>query len=279
MGFRGRQHPGTPGRGDQMRVQCASLVLGAVAAAGVAAPAGAQFLPVLTFEGPDLQAPDDGGEGLGVNNGGVLSPTGATQGTTALFFNDTSTGGATYFDIGTVNGDPVPPNSPERLNNYTAIRDAALAAEAGQPVTFEFDVTYDASGMTATTFFQLGVFINSNNGFDFCAFGDLNQGNIGPGGDFPQPGNQAAQGVTFTVLDPANLVNDFVGALRFSIPVGPGKPLELGTGLPPDGAFDFAQLGFNRNGTAGVGTLDISFDRAGFNIVPEPASLGVVGLA
>lgn len=260
------------------RLTCAALA-GAVGAFALAsAPAQAQFIPVLTFEGPDLQPPDDGGEGLGVNNGGVLSPTGATEGTTAFFFDNSSTGGATYFDIGTVNGDPVPPNSPERFNNWAAIRDAALAAEAGQPVTFEFDVTYDASAMTGQTFFQLGVFINSNNGFDFCAFGDLNQGNIGPGGNFPQPGNQAAQGVTFTVLDPADLVTDFVGALRFSIPAGPGMPLSFGTGNPPDGAFDFAQLGFNRNGNAGVGPLDISFDRAGFNVVPEPAGAGVLAL-
>jgi hypothetical protein len=257
-------------------MRLASLALGAAAVVGAASAAQAQFTPLLTFEGPDLQAPNDGGEGLGTNNGGVLSPTGATEGTTALFFDNTSTGGATYFDIGTVNGDPVPPNNPERQNNWAVIRDAALAAEAGQDVRLQFDVTYDASAMTATTFFQLGVFANSNNGFDFCAFGDLNQGNIGPGGDFPQPGNQAAQGVTFTVLDPANLTTDFVGALRFSVPVGPGKPLELGTGLPPDGAFDFAQLGFNRNGNAGVGTLDISFDRVGFNVVPEPASAGGV---
>jgi MprA protease rhombosortase-interaction domain-containing protein len=264
----------------RLSYRCAAAMGAAAAWLGVASSdAQAQFIPLLTFEGPDLQAPDDGGEGLGVNNGGVLSPTGATEGTTAFFFNDTSTGGATYFDIGTVNGDPVPPNSPERFNNWAVVRDAALAAEAGQDVTLEFDVTYDASGMTGTTFFQLGVFINSNNGFDFVAFGDLNQGNIGPGGDFPQPGNQAAQGVTFTVLDPADFVNDFVGQLRFSVPAGPGKPLELGTGLPPDGAFDFAQFGFNRNGTAGVGPLDIAFDRVGFNIVPEPATAGLLAVA
>jgi hypothetical protein len=260
-----------------MRMRFASLVLGAAAVVGAASAAQAQFIPVLTFEGPDLQAPDDGGEGLGTNNGGVLSSTGATEGTTALFFHNSGTAGATYFDIGTVNGDPVPPNSQERFNNWAAIRDAALAAEAGKTVTLDFDVTYDASAMTGTTFFQLGVFINSNNGFDSAAFGDINQGNIGPGGNFPQPGNDP--NVTFEVIDPANLTTDFVGTLRFHIPAGPGKTLNFGTGTPPDGAFDFAQFGFNRNGAAGVGTLDISFDRVGFNVAPEPATVGLLAVA
>ena len=260
-----------------MRLCLTCVTLVAAAMLGVAGPAEAQFVPVLTFEGPDLDGGPDGGEGLGVNNGGVLGGFGATEGTTALFFDNSSTAGATYFDIGTVNGDPVPPNSQERQNNWSAIRQAALAAESGQTVTLEFDVTYDASAMFGTTFFQLGVFINSNNGFDGVWFGGLNQGNIGPGGDFPQPGNEAGAGVTWTVLDPANLTTDFVGALRFSVPAGPGKPLDFGTGNPPDGAFDFAQLGFNRNGNGGVGTLDIAFDRVGFNIVPEPATVGLLG--
>ena len=265
-----------------MRVRCASAVLGAVAVAGVAAPANAQFLPVLTFEGPDLVAPNDGGEGIGANaGGGVVSPTGATEGASAFFFDNSPSANGVYFDIGTVNGNPADPaggGHAERLLNYNAIAAASAAAEAGSPVFLEFDVTYDATGVAAAGFFQLGVFINSNNGFDGVWFGGLNQGNIGPGGDFPQPGGEA--GVTWTVLDPADLVTDFVGALRFSVPTGPGMPLELGSGMPPDGAFDFAQLGFNRN-SGYQGTLDISFDRVGFNIVPEPASLvlGLAGLA
>lgn len=263
------------------RLTCATLA-GVGGAFALAVPAQAQFLPLLTFEGPDLVAPNDGGEGIGANpGGGVLSAFGATEGTTAFFFDNSPSANAVYFDIGTVNGNPADPaggGHAERLANYNVIRDAALAAEAGQTVNLEFDVTYDATAVAAAGFFQFGVFANSNNGFDGVWFGGLNQGNIGPGGNFPQPGSEAANGVTFTILDPADLVTDFVGAVRFSVPVGPGKALELGTGLPPDGAFDFAQLGFNRN-SGYQGTLDIAVDRVGFNIVPEPAAMGVLALA
>ena len=254
-----------------MRLRNTTSTLAAAAMFGLAASAHAELRPVLTFEGPDLQAPNDGGEGLGLNNGGVVSPIGATEGSSALFFNDIPTGPlGNYFDIATVNGNTAQPEAgghPERLANYQAIRDAALAAEAGIPVFLEFDVSYDATNVHTFTFFQLGVFINSDNGFDWCAFGDLNQGNIGPGGNFPQPGNQSGEGVTFTVLDPANFTTDFAGAVRFSVPAGPNKPLNFGTGDPPDGVFNFAQLGFGRNSNSGAGTIDLSFDRVFFNIV------------
>jgi hypothetical protein len=233
------------------------------------------FVPLLTFEGPDLVAPNDGGEGIGANaGGGVVSAVGATEGLSAFFFDNSPSANAVYFDLGTVNNNLADPNGgghAERLANYNAIATASAAAEAGTPVFLEFDVRYDASAVTAAGFFQLGVFANSNNGFDGVWFGGLNQGNMGPGGDFPQAGSEAGAGVTFTVLDPADLVTDFVGALRFSVPVGLGKALELGSGNPPDGQFDFAQLGFNRN-SGYTGTLDISFDRVGFRIVPEPGA-------
>jgi hypothetical protein len=253
--------------------------LAAGAMLGIAATAQGQTIPVLTFEGPDLVAPNDGGEGLGVNNGGVVSPTGATEGANALFFDNSLSANALYFDIGTVNGNPLDPNGgghAERLANYNAIAAASALAESGTPVFLEFDVSYDATGVTGAGFFQLGVFANSNNGFDGVWFGGLNQGNIGPGGDFPQPGGEAGNGVTFTILDPADFINDHVGAIRFSVPVGLGKALELGSGNPPDGIFDFAQMGFNRN-SGYTGTLDISFDRIGFT--PEPATAGVLAFA
>jgi hypothetical protein len=246
-----------------------SLVAGAVL--GLAASAQAEFVPLLTFEGPDTVGPADGGEGLGVNNGGVVGAFGATEGTSALVFNDTIATNGVWFDIGTINGNPADPNGgghAERLANFLVCQQAGLAGENGSSVTLEFDFTYDATGMTEQTFFQVGTAINSNNGFDGCWFGGLNQGNIGPGGNFPQPGNEAGAGATFTILDPADLVTDFVGAIRFSIPTGPGKVLEFGTGIPPDGVFDFAQLLFNRNGAGVGGTFDVAFDRVGFNIIP-----------
>jgi hypothetical protein len=251
-------------------------VLGAAALLGMSASqAHAQFLPLLTFEGPDLVAPNDGGEGIGANaGGGVVSSFGATEGSNAFFFDNVPSGNSIMFDIGTVNGNVADPSGgghAERLQNYNVIAAASTAAEAGQTVTLEFDVTYDATGVTGAGFLQLGVFANSNDGFDGVWFGGLNQGNIGPGGDFPQAGSEA----TFTILDPANLTTDFVGTVRFSVPFGNGKALDVGSGHPPDGAFDFAQLGFNRN-SGYTGPLDLSFDRVGFNIAPEPGSASVL---
>ena len=187
-----------------MRLCMMSVSLAAAATLGVAATAQAQFLPLLTFEGPDLVAPNDGGEGIGANaGGGVVSPTGATEGTSAFFFDNSLSGNAVYFDIGTVNGNVLDPNGgghAERLANYNVIAAASAAAEAGSPVFLEFDVSYDATGVTGAGFFQLGVFANSDNGFDGVWFGGLNQGNIGPGGNFPQPGNEAGAGVGWTCL-------------------------------------------------------------------------------
>lgn len=262
-----------------MRTGFTCIVLGAGAALlSMSAPqAQAQFLPLLTFEGPDVVAPNDGGEGIGANaGGGVVSPFGATQGANAFFFDNSPSANAVYFDIGTVNGNVADPNGgghAERLQNYNTIAAASAADEAGTAVTLQFDVTYDATGVTTAGFFQFGVFANSNDGFDGVWFGGLNQGNIGPGGNFPQAGSEP--GVTFTILDPADFVTDMVGAVRFSVPVGNGKALDLGSGHPPDGAFDFAQMGFNRN-SGYTGTLDIAIDNVGFNIVPEPASAGVL---
>jgi hypothetical protein len=259
------------------RIACLALV---VAAVGITASARAEFLPLLTFEGPDLSGNPDGGEGIGANNGGALGTFGATQGTSAwVFQNKVISGSATLFDIGTVNGDPIPPNDPERRNNYLAIAAASEAAKT-QDVFLQFDLTYDASKVTSTGFLQVGVFINSEAGYDQVAFGDLLGGNIGPGGAFPTLGAAgAAGGVTLTVLDPSNYSGgDNLGAVRVSIPVGATKILMLSDGGTP--GFDFAQFGFNVNGAPG-GTVDFGFDNVGFQVgpVPEPASLGCLALA
>jgi hypothetical protein len=258
----------------------AAIAVLAIAASASQASAQA-FLPVLTFEGPDVSGAADGGEGLGVNNGGVLGSFGATEGTTALVFDNALAANQVFFDIGTVNGDPVPPNDPERLANYAVIAAAAAAAEAGQDVKLNFDVTYDASGVTNEGFLQVGVFINSEAGFDALWFGGLVGGNIGFTGTFPTLAPAAAAGgVTMTVLDPSNyLAGDNLGAVRFSIPVGPSEILLLSSGGDP--GFDFAQLGFNRNSGYG-GVVDFAFDNVGFEIIPEPtagAIMVVAGLA
>ena len=74
-----------------------------------------------------------------------------------------------------------------------------------------------------------------------------------------------------TVLDPSNYpAGDSVGAVRFSIPVGPGQALVLGSGGDP--GFDFAQLAFNMNSGYG-GIVDFAFDNIGFEItIREPAA-------
>jgi hypothetical protein len=275
-----------------MRKRFGSIVLGAAALLGAAGSAQAQFLPMATFEGPDLSGTPDGGEGLGTNNGGAIGTFGATEGTSSLFFDNKAAGNQVLFDFGTMNGDPVPPNDPERRNNYLVVAAASQAADPDpggppappQDVFLQFDVTYDASATTTRGFIQLGVSINSEAGFDALWFGGLLNGDLGnpPFGpaDFPQLDPAAAAGgVTMTALDPSNFsTGDFVGAVRVSIPVGPSKILLLGTGGDP--GFDFAQLGFNMNSGYG-GALDLAYDNIGFQIgaVPEPASAGLLASA
>jgi hypothetical protein len=265
-----------------MRNSLAVAALAAVAAFGLGSAAQAQFASVLDFEGPDLSGTPDGGEGIGTNNfGGVVSTFGATQGTQALFFDNVATASNTLFDVGTVNGDPVPPNDPERLNNFLAFQTAAAAITAGTAVRLEFDLTFDATQTTAEQFFQLGVFINSELGYQQLGFGGLLGGNIGGAGTFPTLGPAAtAGGVTLTTLNPSNFAGgDPIGAVRVSIPVGPGTVLPFGDGPDAGVSFDFAQLGFTMNG--GGQLIDLGFDRVGFQIgaVPEPTSLTLLGAA
>jgi hypothetical protein len=263
-----------------MRSRIACLVL-AAAAVGITASARAEFLPFLTFEGPDLSGNPDGGEGIGANNGGALGTFGATDGTSAwVFHNKVVSGAQTLFDIGTVNGNPSPPNDPEQRNNYLVFAAAAEAAKT-QPVFLQFDLSYDATNITTAGFLQPGVIINSEGGFsNSIGFGGLIGGNIGPGGNFPNlPAAAAAKGITMTVLNPSDFTaGDYIGAVRLSIPTGPGQALPLSDGGTP--GFDYAQFGFSINGNP-TGTAEYAFDNVGFQIgpVPEPASAGLVAVA
>jgi hypothetical protein len=148
---------------------------------------------------------------------------------------------------------------------------AATAAEAGQDVRLNFDVTFDAAGVTNEGFLQVGVFVNSEAGFQALWFGGLLEGNIGFTGAFPTLDPAAiAGGVTMTTLDPVSYpAGDNLGAVRVSIPVGPGTIMPIGSGGDP--GFDFAQMGFNMNSGYG-GVVDFSFDNVGFEIIPEPTT-------
>ena len=264
----------TPTARRRAGLAAAAVVAGLAATLGLAAAAGAQTIPLLTFEAD---------EGVGANaGGGVYGPFGATQGVRAFDFNNLASGNRTLFDIGTVNGD-APAGSPQ-LDNYEAFNSLNTALNSGKNGLLEFDLTIDDAGVMgpdATTsgegFLQLGVFINSDAGFKGLGFGDLLGGNIGGVGTFPELGNAAvAGGVTLTILDPVNdAAGDTTFTARVSIPVGPNRILSFGDG--GDGSLDFAQFGFTQNSGYG-GTINLAIDNVVLQ-VPEPTSLGLLGLA
>ena len=216
----------TPTARRRAGLAAAAVVAGLAATLGLAAAAGAQTIPLLTFEAD---------EGVGANaGGGVYGPFGATQGVRAFDFNNLASGNRTLFDIGTVNGD-APAGSPQ-LDNYEAFNSLNTALNSGKNGLLEFDLTIDDAGVMgpdATTsgegFLQLGVFINSDAGFKGLGFGDLLGGNIGGVGTFPELGNAAvAGGVTLTILDPVNdAAGDTTFTARVSIPDRPQPHPEL----------------------------------------------------
>ena len=144
-----------------------------------------------------------------------------------------------------------------------------------------YDYGYDATGVTSTGFFQPGIALNSDFGFSERRFGNLLQGNIGPGGNFPTLNAAAAAGgATLTILDPINYTNDNRGVARIRIPVGTTGNLKLlNMGPGGDTTNNFFQIFFHSQG-GWIGTQDWSLDRVGFDVViiPEPASLGIVGI-
>jgi hypothetical protein len=167
----------------------------------------------------------------------------------------------------------------EQLNNYNAAA-AAAAVLDNTPGAFVFDLGYDASGVFADAFVQIGVVINSDAGFsNSTVFGPLLAGNVGPTGNFPVLGGAAASGATIEVLDPSDFAGgDFKGLIRVSVPIvnGDGDANTLPFGTNGDGVLDFAQVGFGINGSW-PGFLDLSFDNVGFLAVPEPTGLALLG--
>lgn len=211
--------------------------------------------------------------------GGVISSGGldgagfgVTQGNSALVLdNVTQPGGFTL-----INSDYNGFSTGEGLNNYNAAASAAALLNSN-PGTLSFDLGYDASGVFADAFIQIGVVINSDEGFNnSTVFGPLLGGNVGPTGDFPTLGSAGASGATLTVLDPSDFAaGDFLGLIRVEIPTGPGALLPFGDG--GDGSLDFIQLGFGYNG-GWPGFLDLSLDNVGWSVVPEPTSAAIVAI-
>jgi hypothetical protein len=260
-----------------MKMQLGFLSRGLAVCAAMALIAGSALAqPNITYFEFEVN------EGLTTNTyGGANSAAGlgggfgVTQGSSA-FVIDNATAGCCTFLSSSVNG----MSTGEQLNNYNAARTAALLLD-NTPGFFVFDLGYDASGVFSDAFLQIGVVINSDAGFsNSTVFGPLLGGNVGPTGNFPVLGAAAASGATMEVLDPSNFAaGDFRGLIRVSVPIVNGDAnshtLPFGTG--GDGIFDFAQVGFGRNGSW-PGFLDLSFDNVGFLAVPEPGSLSLLAV-
>lgn len=236
-------------------------------------------IEVLTFETVEENEASNifGALNSSVGLDGVNGGLGITEGSQALLINDVPAANSDNFiAYGFSSSD-----TGEAGDNFAAFNAAHAAMESGKEVFLSFDFGFDSSGVTNDFgFFQPGIAVNSDAGFSELRFGNLLEGNIGPAAtSFPTlDSNAATAGVTMEVLDPSNAPDgDPRGLVRVVIPIGHDgtKPLNIGDG--GDGLNDFFQLQFHRQG-GWEGTIDVSFDRVGFIVIPEPSSLILAAL-
>jgi len=259
-------------------MNCRSLRIAALSAAvlsltGVTVMG--QTIPLFTFEineGATLANPH-GGANSTTGLDGAVGGVGITQGAQAFIINDIPPAN----DSTELSYQMSSSGVGEEANNYNAFVSAYNAIVSGFDVYLTYDYGYDATGVTTQGFFQPGIALNSDQGFSERRFGNLLEGNIGPGGNFPiLDAGAAAGGATMTVLDPSNFATgDMRGVIRVRIPVGTAGDLEL-LNIGPGGnaTHDFFQIFFHSQG-GWQGTQDWSIDRVGFDVIPEPASLAI----
>jgi hypothetical protein len=188
----------------------------------------------------------------------VNSNFGATDGSQAMLLDNLTSGFKNDVGVATVNSGPA----------YNGWSQAGTRIAAGDTdVKLEFDFTFD-NGQATPAFAQLAIFVNSTSGgFKQYGTGGFIGGNIG--GGFPSLDAAAVtDGVSMTGAG---------NTRHLAIPLGPTKSLTVGA--PSAGSF--YQVGFKSNGGWG-GTVDWAIDNmrvTGANIVPEPATLGLLGLS
>ena len=124
---------------------------------------------------------------------------------------------------------------------------AAAANPAGYNVSYDYYIDTSTWGAGAGTFFQLGTYINTGNGFYVQDFGTPKEVELS--------GTDVASGLVFSG--------------HVSVNVAVAYP-----GLPP--AQTFFRLGLIENGNGAA--QGAYFDNISVSPIPEPASLALVGL-
>lgn len=236
-------------------------------------------IEVLTFETVEANETSNifGAANSSIGLDGVAGGVGITEGSQALIVNDVPAANSDNF----IAYQFTSADTGEAGANYAAFNAAEAAMDAGLDVFLSFDFGFDSSGVTSSGYFQPGVAVNSDAGFSELRFGKLLEGNIGPTSTtFPTlDATTAAAGVTMEILDPMDSPGgDPRGVVRVVIPIDNdgSKPLNIGDG--GDGVNNFFQFQLHRQG-GWQGTIDVSLDRVGFIVVPEPASLVLAGIA
>jgi hypothetical protein len=254
------------------------IPLSAAVLVATAIAAEAQTIPLLTFEVNEGTPSSNPHAGANSNIGldGVVGGVGITEGANAFVIKNIPSNNSSD-ELGYQVSSS---STGEALNNYNAFVQAYNAIAGGNDVFLTYDYGYDTTNVTNTAFYQPGIALNSDQGFSERRFGNLLQGNIGVGGNFPQlNATAAAGGATMTILDPSTFGTDNRGVIRMRIPVGTaGNSKLLNIGPGGDSVNDFFQIFFHSQG-GWQGTMDLAIDRVGFDVVPipEPATIAMIG--
>ncbi len=180
---------------------------------------------------------------LAVDASIVQSSFGATHGSSALLIDNITPG----YKNTLTRSDNFGPATAGMVEAYNAFNSAASVVAAGRTPKLEFDLTWDFSQVTLSSWFQLGMVLNSQAGWQEYNVGQLVVGNTDISAPTPVGLGAVAEndGVTITSLGPSSA--------RLAIPFGPTKTINL---VPNSTYYD---IWFKSNG-AWEGTIDLAVD-------------------